>query len=301
MLSFRLPQPEDRAWILPLLQAESIPLCEYSFPVLFCWQSYYQGELTRLDDRLLVRLTSSEGSAYLWPVGQGDPMPALHALLEDAAARQEPLRLISLFKRHTQLLETLFPGKFVFSEIRDSFDYLYDINRLADLPGKKLHAKRNHINRLDEDLPGWEFVPLTQADIPACLDLNEAWFRESAARETSPTLEPEYLASSLALKHFAALGLDGGILRHKETLLGFTLGAPLTPKVYDVHFERAKGEIPGTYPAVNREFARLVRTRYPEVRYLNREDDMGEPGLRQAKLSYHPELLEVKYCAVFRA
>ena len=67
-----------------------------------------------------------------------------------------------------------------------------------------------------------------------------------------------------------------------------------------MHFEKADGEIQGAYAIVNREFARLVKARYPQVRYLNREDDMGLPGLRKAKESYHPDLMVEKYRAVWK-
>ena len=102
----------------------------------------------------------------------------------------------------------------------------------------------------------------------------------------------------LALEHLPALGLEGIVLRWQDTLLGFTLGAPLTETIFDVHFERARGEIQGAYPAVNRSFARYIRQKYPHIRYLDREDDMGLPGLRKAKLSYAPDYLQVNFSAV---
>lgn len=168
-------------------------------------------------------------------------------------------------------------------------------------PGKKLHAKRNHIHRLDEACPGWTWAPLTQADIPACLAMDAAWHQDALTRETVrglSTLDDEHRALGLALEHLPALGLEGIVLRWQDTLLGFTLGAPLTETIFDVHFERARGEIQGAYPAVNRSFARYIRQKYPHIRYLDREDDMGLPGLRKAKLSYAPDYLQVNFSAV---
>lgn len=301
LIPFHSPDASDSTWVRPLLQSEGLALCDYSFPVLFCWKDAYGFQYAPLGKRLLVRLTSSLGHSYLWPAGEGDPTPALDALTQDARAEGQPLRLIALTLYHKNWLEDHYPGRFCFEEARDGFDYLYSVDRLADLPGKKLHAKRNHIHRLDEACPGWTRAPLTQADIPACLAMDAAWHQDALTRETVrglSTLDDEHRALVLALEHLPALGLEGIVLRWQDTLLGFTLGAPLTETIFDVHFERARGEIQGAYPAVNRSFARYIRQKYPHIRYLDREDDMGLPGLRKAKLSYAPDYLQVNFSAV---
>ncbi len=300
MIDFRNPQIADRAWLLPLLAEESLPLCNYSFPVLFCWQDAYRFKIARVGDRVLIRLRSTLGHAYLWPVGKGDPAPAIEAIRADAREHNEPLRLIGLTLYHRNWLADRCPGVFAFAETRDGFDYLYKVDRLADLPGKKLHAKRNHIRRLDDACPGWTWAPMTEEDLPDCRAMDEAWHRAALKRETGKeltSLEEDRRAMDLALTHREALGLEGVVLRWEGEVLAFALGAPLTDTIFDVHFERARGDIQGTYAAVNRCFARYVRERHPEIEYLDREDDMGVPGLRKAKLSYYPDHLEENYCA----
>ena len=303
MIPFHSPAPEDGPWVQPLLAAEGLPLCNYSFPVLFCWKDAYGFQYAPLERRLLVRLNSSWCHSYLWPVGEGDPLPALEALTQDARAEGQPLRLIGLTLYHKNWLEDHYPGRFLFQEVRDGFDYLYSVDRLADLPGKKLHAKRNHIHRLDENRPGWTWAPLTPQDIPACLALDAAWHQEALTRETPgglSSLDDEHQALVLALNHLHILGLEGVVLHWQGEIFGFSLGAPLTDTIFDVHFERARGEIQGAYPAVNRSMAQYVRQHHPQVRYLDREDDMGLPGLRKAKLSYYPDYLQVNFSAVER-
>ena len=301
MIEFRKPLLSDRDWLLPLLAEESLPLCNYSFPVLYCWQDAYRFRLARVEDRVLIRLSSTLGHAYLWPVGKGDPVPAVQALRQDARDLGEPLRLIGLTLYHRNWLADRYPDLFAFAETRDGFDYLYKIDRLADLPGKKLHAKRNHLRRLDDACPGWTWAPMTAGDIPDCLAMDRAWHAAALERETgrdAASLEEDHKAMALALEHWDALGLEGVVLRWEGQVFAFSLGAPLTDTIFDVHFERARGDIQGAYAAVNRSFARYVRERYPAVRYLDREDDMGIPGLRKAKLSYYPDHLEENYCAV---
>ena len=300
MIDFRPPVLGDRTWAAPLAAAEGDPLCDYSFPVLFCWQETYGVSPARLGSRMLVQMKADWGLSYLWPVGKGDPIPALDALAEDARRQGEPLRLICLGQAQKDWLTRRYPGRFTFSEIRAGFDYLYDVDRLADLPGRKLHAKRNHIHRLDESRPGWTWAALTEDDLPSCRAMNEAWYQKSLGRdgpEALSSLEEDHRAILRAMDYREPLGLEGVVLRWQGEVFAFALGSLLTDRVFVVHFERANHDLQGAYPAVNRAFAQYVRDRYPQVAYLNREDDMGVEGLRKAKLSYRPDHLQVNFCA----
>lgn len=301
MIRFQAPTPAQRGWAQPLLMAEGLPLCDYSFPLLCCWRDAYSTEIAPLEQRLLVRLHNSQGTVYLWPAGRGDPRPALEAMLQDAHRQDEPLRLASLTAEHQTYLEEHYPGRFTFQALRDGFDYIYEIQRLAELPGKKLHAKRNHIHRLDENCPGWTWAPMTAADLPLCQELDRSWLKSAKERETRQglrSLDREHRALHRALQDRQLLGMEGLVLRWQDQLLGFTLGAPLSTTVFDVSFERAREDIQGAYPAVTRSFARWIRERYPDIRYLNREEDMGLPGLRKAKQSYYPDWMGEKIYAV---
>ncbi|MBP3318893.1 MAG: DUF2156 domain-containing protein [Ruminiclostridium sp.] len=299
MRIFRDPTPADREWVEPLLRREGIPQCTYNFTNMFCWQGTYGTQIARDLDRVLVRFRHSAlGLAYLWPTGKGNPLPSLNFLEEDARSQGQPLRFIGLSLYHRNWLEDCWPHRFTFTEVRDSFDYLYSIDRLADLPGKKLQAKRNHINRLNDNCPGWDFSPFTDADAQACLAMDKLWRQEALARSSEEELRNEHEALTLAIQHREELGLEGVVLRWEDEILGFTLGSLLTDTVFDVHFEKARADIQGAFPAVNRSFARYLREKYPNLRYLDREEDMGIEGLRKAKLSYGPDHLQVNICAV---
>ena len=301
MIEFHAPTPADKAWVDELLARGNYRGCDYNFTNLYVWSRAYNQRIARVDDFLVTHVCGRLGCSYMYPAGSGDIAAVIRALEADAAEKGEPLRLVCLTPRQMAELEEFFPGRFAYTADRDGYDYLYEVERLAELGGKKLHAKRNHIHRLDEACPGWTWAPLTQADIPACLAMDAAWHQDALTRETVrglSTLDDEHRALGLALEHLPALGLEGIVLRWQDTLLGFTLGAPLTETIFDVHFERARGEIQGAYPAVNRSFARYIRQKYPHIRYLDREDDMGLPGLRKAKLSYAPDYLQVNFSAV---
>ena len=301
MLEFRPVTVEDKVWVSPLLFAEALPLSTYSFASFFCWQHVYQQEICPFENRLMVRVKTDLGSAYLWPVGTGDPIPALKALEADAAARGESFRLVAVLEEHLPVLEQVYGEAVEMIDTPDTYDYLYDINRLADLPGKKLHAKRNHINRFRQNCPEGEFMPLTPADIPDCLALDRAWYEEHLAMsggERDEGLYMERAAMVTALNYFAELGMEGGLIRCNGTVLAFTMGSLLTPTVFDVNFERAMADFQGAFPMINQEFAKWIRENHPEVTLIDREEDAGSPGLRKAKQSYGPDRMTRNVMAI---
>lgn len=302
MLEFRPTKPSDREWVFPLLQAEAIPLCSYNFSTLYCWQHVYEQKVCQFEDRLLVHANTYLGSAYLWPCGTGDPIPALRALEADAALRGEPFRLVALIEEHWAILEQLYAGRMERFDNRNNYDYLYQIDRLADLPGKKLHAKRNHIRRFRDKCPEGVFSPLTAADIPDCLALDRLWYEERKFRFEGNSEEDDLLqeraALVKALEQIEELHMDGGLIRCQGQVLAFTLGSLLTPTVFDVQYERAMADYQGAFPMVNQEFARYIRECYPNVLYIDREEDLGQPGLRKAKLSYGPDRLVETFSVV---
>ena len=118
-----------------------------------------------------------------------------------------------------------------------------------------------------------------------------------AEREERTRLN-ERQALSRAFAHYGKLGLFGLLLRAEDHVVAFTMGSRINAETVDVHFEKAYGEIQGAYPLINREFARWIRENFPEVQWLNREDDMGLEGLRRSKNSYYPDRMVEKFLAI---
>ena len=102
-----------------------------------------------------------------------------------------------------------------------------------------------------------------------------------------------------AFRNFRELGLEGLVLTVEGKIVAMTMGSFLSEDTVDVHFEKADADFPGGYPVINRAFARYLREKYPNLKYLDREEDMGSPGLRKAKLSYQPHHLVEKCWAHF--
>lgn len=295
MLTFTSLTPADRDMVHSILYTSHQRSCEYSFANLFLWG---RQQVTRMDGYLLVFSHFGGKSVYLYPAGSGPIEPVLEALREDAAQRGIPFRLTGLSQEDVQTVQSLYPDRFHFTPLRDSFDYLYEIDRLADLKGRKLQQKRNHIHRFEEACPGWRTEPLTPALLAACQTMCEEWYRSHLQENNHVSYRLEQVAIARAFQYYDALGMDGLVLLDGEKILAFTMGNPISPDTYDVNFEKAYADIPGCYPIINREFARYIREKNPEIRYLNREDDMGLPGLRKAKESYLPDILLEKNLAV---
>ena len=303
MIDFRTPQPSDKAWVDALLAQADYRGCDYNFTNLFVWSRAYGQEIAQVNGFLVTHLCGRMGCSYMYPAGSGDLAAAIDILAREADERRQPLRLVCLTTRQMEELDRLMPGRFAYEADRDGFDYLYDIDRLADLTGKKLHAKRNHINRFLDNNPSWVYEEITPQTLPECLEMDQEWYRRSMVREGAAEerdLGDEGIALRTAMDHYHALGLEGGLIRVYGEVVAFTMGDRLNSDTYDVHFEKAYGELQGAYAMINREFARWVRAKHPNVRYLNREDDMGVEGLRKAKESYYPDRMVEKYAATQR-
>ncbi len=294
MISFRRPTLADRDSLRELFLNAAYRGCEYSFTNIYLWG---QQQFALVEGELVIFSHWDGRSMYVYPGGENFEK-IVDALGEDAAQRGIPLRLYGLSGEWVQKLEALYPGKFGFSPNRDGFDYLYDIDRLTGLKGKKLQQKRNHINRFLENDPDWYTKPITPENLPECKALAGDWYRLHEADEKDWTLEK--VALSRAFDAFEALGLEGLTLYSGGRMVAMTMGNRLRQDTFDVNFEKAYADISGAYPLINREFSRLIHEKYPEIRYMNREEDMGLPGLRKSKLSYHPDELLEKYRAYLK-
>ena len=176
---------------------------------------------------------------------------------------------------------------------RDYFDYVYQRQDLAELKGKHYQPKRNHVNKFKREY-NFTAEPLTQQAVAECLEFEASWCRVHGYEEDENILN-ERQAMVYAFEHWERLGLRGLVIRVEGKVAAFTFGAPINHDTFGVHFEKADIRIDGAYSAVNQFFAASLPEEYV---YLNREEDLGIPGLRQAKLSYQPAFLLEKIRAV---
>lgn len=291
MLNFRKIVPEDRALIEPYLRGAGLRGCEDGFTCLFLWGDQ---EVCFQDGAPLILRRHYLSHSYAMPLA-GERAALIETLRADAHEHGHRLRLFAALREDVEFLEAHFPGQFLFTPMRDSFDYLYEIDRLCELRGKSLQSKRNFCNRFEAAHPSFRVEPLKESSLPRCKEFLDLWYARHAA--TGADYSGEQVALSRAFANFGALMLEGIALSEGDALIGFAVGSRVSEAVFDIHFEKSLSDVPGAYAMVNREFARYLRAQHPALRLLNREDDMGLEGLRSAKESYHPDILLEKWLA----
>ena len=256
--------------------------CAFSFANLYLWGRQCAA---RVGDHLLLFSHFDGRTMYPYPVGPGEAKEAIELLMADAAERGIPLRLTGLNAHDVADLQKWYPDRFCFHCGRDGHEYVYAIDDLADLKGKRYQPKRNHVNRFLAEYPDAVIRPLSGETLADAEALAERWYQRRTQEEDAGM---EHAALHRAFAHWKELGLEGLVLYVGGQVVAMTMGSRLDDETVDVHFEKADLDYPGAYAVINRAFARHIREKYPAVKFLNREDDMGLEGLRKAKLSYHP-------------
>ena len=292
MIEFKPFQLEDKALYDTYLFCCGERGCEYSFANLYLWG---RQQAAIENDRMLFFSQYNRRSVYLFPIGPGDLKTAVDAIICDASQRGIPCRLTGLLQEDCQQLQLLYPDRFRFHFDRDSFDYVYAIDDLAELKGRKFQKKRNHLNRFRQAHPEHRLVEITEENIGTVEAFVELWYQTPLEENPYGDYQMEQVAIRKALRNRDSLGLEGLMLLDGDTPLAMALGSLLSEDTFDIHFEKALDIADGAYAAINQGFAAYLWKKYPQLLWLNREDDMGLEGLRKAKLSYCPDHMIEKH------
>lgn len=205
-----------------------------------------------------------------------------------------PLRLMYIDEAFLPLFNNLPGYQAQISFDRDYSDYLYDACSLRRLSGKAMHGQRNHVNRFLRCYPDFEYRNITAGDRDESLALVQSWCEERGL-DCSDLVQSDYLAIRQTFEDFARLDVRGGTIRIAGRLVAFALGSLLRGDTAVIHFEKAATGYEGLYAAINKL---TVERAFPDVHFVNREEDMGIPGLRVAKIGYGPVRLINKYEAL---
>ncbi len=284
----------------PIIDAYFKPLqpecSEFTFTNLIMWGQDGKIKWAQQDDVLYIRLQFGAQHApfFFPPIPKDMSMDYRKAI--DAAANNliglgETPKFRSVNGAFVPLFQRYAPD-YRLTPDRNTFDYVYRAESLITLRGKKLHAKRNHINQFRASF-SHEYRPLTPDMAEECLAVYLKWLEGKDVFE--PGILGEMKAIKFLLPNMEALGVQGGTVYVDGKLVAFTVGEPLRHDMAVIHIEKADPAYPGLYAVINQQFAEHA---WSNMTYINREEDMGIEGMRKAKLSYYPVRLTEKFDAV---
>ena len=257
--------------------------CEYNFANLFAWQMSSQLSWTIYQDRVLIYDTVSKNS--FMPLGKVlNPSELIVLSLQMQAAG-----IAGVFSLCPETYIKQYPeitDYFQVESNRDISEYVYEVESLSQLTGVKLHKKRNLISQFKRTFPGYEVHSLDGGFRSQALNLSKTMLEKYTTLPKS--LKDEFSAIQMSFEYFDALNLEGIAITIEDKVVAFSVFSRLNADTYDIHFEKADVNFKGAAQVINQETARHLQGR---CRFLNREQDLGVKGLRQAKLSYEPKEL----------
>ena len=268
----------DRPQLEPLFRELRDGRSELSFAGIYCFRIPHAYRIGRLADGTYV-LTGADKGVPFFICPFGLPRPNL---LAELFQRQSAMKLVTEVQA-----EELRQAGYAVSEDRDNFDYLYHREDLATLRGRALQKKRNLVHAF-EKTHSYEAYPLSTDRVGDALAVLDAW-REGARDQA------DYAPAREALEHASEFGLHGRLYYVEGKPAGYTLGEEARAgTMFVVHYEKTVPDMKGLYQLINMDFARSLP---PAVTLINREQDLGDPGLRQAKITYRPCDFVKKYRA----
>lgn len=286
---FKRAELEDKEIISRYFQHHTSRSCERTFVNVFLWSRKYPVKWAIVENTLVFKSEDDTHLSYAFPAGTDEDIQKAIAVLEKYSEKKGyPFSMYNVTPDNFERLEQWYPGRFQITYERDDADYIYESEKLATLSGKKLHGKRNHINKFKNTFGDrWSYEPMSVDNAEECFQMALDWRNDNGCNEDEEK-NAEMCVTLNSLRLFQELELTGGVLRIDGKVVAFTMGEPVCSDTFVVHIEKAYADVPGAYPMINQQFVEHECMGY---RYVNREEDTGAEGLRKAKLSYRPAFL----------
>ncbi len=266
---------------------------DYTVGAMYMWRDFYNTSFTIFDDMILYKVKFLNRTSFTFPVGGGSLPKAMDAVKEYCRSNELPLWFCTVPEEAVPILVNQYQGTIPGMPSRDWADYLYNAEDLAEMAGRRFSGQRNHINKFKKLYPGYKYENITpentQRVIEFLMDYEKNHGKEAslAQEELNRTLE--------LIPYLDKFKLPGGFIEVDGTIVALSIGEVVKDTLY-CHIEKANREYPGSYQMIVKSFASDMM-RYG-IKYINREEDVGDEGLRTSKLSYHPVQLLDKYCVL---
>ena len=213
-------------------------------------------------------------------------------------AKGYPFLMKGVVPEAAERIKALCPDCYEFKPDRDNYEYVYLTQSMINLSGKKYRQKKNNLNHFRNQYMGkWEYVPITEDIFDECLEAEKSWVDQKEGLEDDEELAGERYAIETVFDNWEVLQPTGGAIRLFNKIVAFSIGEMLNDDTAIIHFEKSDPSIRGLYQVITHEF--IVHA-WGHTTYINREEDMGIPGLRQSKESYNPDHYVEKFDVTLR-
>lgn len=287
MLNFKKIGLED----IPVLKAyfEAYPnrQCDRTMGAIAMWRDIYNNYYAISDGTIILSSKPENEYSFSYPIGK-NPDKAIKTLENFCRDHMLPMVFFGVSNEEKDKLLELYPDSEYHSD-RDHSDYLYDKTAILSLVGKKYSTQRNHINKFKKLYENWAFEEINQNNIPEIIEFTKGFSFNSEKQDENAGKELELCCE--VLENYDVFGMLGGALRVNGKIAGYSIGE-ITGDTLFCHIEKADISYHGAYQMVTNQYLQMY-AQSDDVKFVNREDDCGDEGLRKSKLSYNPvELLE---------
>lgn len=294
MLSFDPITAENICKTAEFFQYKISRTSDYTIGAMYMWRDFYQSSFAIYDDMILYKVKFLDRTSFTFPVGSGSLPKAMAAIKEYCRENQLPVWFCTVPEEAVPILVQEYGGTQPCTSNRDWADYLYNADDLADMAGRKFSGQRNHINKFHKLYPNYSYQRITPENTPRIIDFLMD-YEKNHGKEAS--LAQEELSRTLELMpYLEKFKLPGGFIEVDGVIVAIAIGEVVKDTLY-CHIEKANRDYPGSYQMIVKEFSSDMRANYG-IRYINREEDVGDLGLRTSKLSYHPVALLDKFCVL---
>ena len=274
---------------------------KHNFTNFFMWRKLYNIHWTVENDILFIASITDKKFKSWQPICSAEKnFESIEKILhyKNNFAASKKFMFFALEKFFVEELKKYSAVKFEFESSKDTSDYVYLAENLINLSGRKYHSKKNHLNRFYELYPTAKYFSLTSKIISSCRDSINHWYEiASSESEYKKILSLENFAINEIFDDFDYFKIKGGAIEVDGKIIAVTFGEQLNSDTAVIHVEKANPEIRGAYPAINRNF---VANEWSQMKFINREEDMGVEGLRKAKESYKPIKMIERFNAVLK-
>lgn len=260
--------------------------CDYSLGGILMWSDYYDYKMAIHNSTLFIKGYDRDNDVILYyePLGLMSRDEAWKLIKNDMNSEGKPGVIVSPYQSESEILgdDTANKGEFR----RDLMEYLYDIEKFLHFGGKKMEKKRNHLNYFIKHYPGFSVDVIGSENIAELIAFTHEYEKN---HEDSALFNYESSQTIRVLENYDKYPFVGILIRYEGKVIGYSFGEKIGDTFF-AHVEKGDINFNGVYQALASYMSQEVNNRYPDVRYLNREEDMGNESLRKSKESYHPTL-----------